>query len=215
MKTLFLIFGFIVISFSCFSQDLIVRTNGNTIDCKIISVDSVNVSFTYRHRDMEVETKLAMNLIEKIIYEGETNQSIIIPDSIYLKKVSGKFQYIHNEKPLNNNQLYGLLSLNKLATVELQKANSSRAAAMIFGFAGGFMIGWPLGTLIAGGEPKWYLAGIGGGLILLSIPFSLEAKSNIRDAVDIYNEGIKNTSMVKMQLLLGFTQNGIGVRLIF
>lgn len=43
----------------------------------------------------------------------------------------------------------------------------------VLGFAGGALIGWPLGTALGGGDPEWYLAGIGavlvGGAIALEI----------------------------------------------
>lgn len=33
---------------------------------------------------------------------------------------------------------------------------------IILSYAGGFMIGWPIGTAIGGGKPAWALAGIWG-----------------------------------------------------
>ena len=39
----------------------------------------------------------------------------------------------------------------------------------IFSYAGGFMIGYPLGTALGGGEPNWAMANIGAGLKAASI----------------------------------------------
>ena len=60
MKTLALIFGFILISLSGFSQDLIIRTNGTTLECRIISVDSTYANFTFWNGSLQVETRLEM-----------------------------------------------------------------------------------------------------------------------------------------------------------
>ena len=35
---------------------------------------------------------------------------------------------------------------------------------------GGFLIGWPLGTALAGGDPNWTLAAIGAGCVAIAIP---------------------------------------------
>ncbi len=57
-----------------------------------------------------------------------------------------------------------------------------------FGFAGGFLVGWPLGTAVFGGKPNWALAGIGAGLIGVSIPFSSAFNRHAKRAVRIFND---------------------------
>lgn len=48
--------------------------------------------------------------------------------------------------------------------------------AYIFGFSGGYLIGWPIGEAIGGGDPQWYLAGIGTGLVGVAFLFDVLGK---------------------------------------
>jgi hypothetical protein len=215
MKKFLLFFYIISVSSLCFSQDMILRKNGNTIECNVLRVDSVNVHFKMQRGGVEVETLLAMDEVEKILYEGDFDPNTTVPSEIVVKPLGLTTKYYHNGIPLKNHELAGLLSLNKLAHEEYKKAQGSNAAATIFSLAGGFLVGWPVGTAIAGGEPNWWLAVGGAGLILLSIPMTIDAKEKVYNAVEIYNEGLAQTSEVKTKLMLGFSQNGIGIRLVF
>jgi hypothetical protein len=60
--------------------------------------------------------------------------------------------------------------------------------------AGGALVGWPIGQALAGEDkPLWVLAGAGGGLIAVSIPFSVAASNNLVNAVDAHNAGVGAT----------------------
>ena len=61
---------------------------------------------------------------------------------------------------------------------------------IILSYAGGFMIGWPIGTAIGGGKPAWALAGIGGGLVAVAIPLSISSNKKMETAVRQYNAGL-------------------------
>lgn len=64
--------------------------------------------------------------------------------------------------------------------------------ALILSAAGGALLGWPLGQAIVGEEdPMWALAGVGGGLIAVSIPFAVVADNKVDNAVDAHNERLK------------------------
>lgn len=83
---------------------------------------------------------------------------------------------------------------------------------MILGYAGGFMIGWPLGTAIGGGEPNWALAGIGAGLVVLSIPLSSSAKKKTIKAIELYNQGLVPKKEIEtMSFQFQGTSNGFGL----
>lgn len=70
-----------------------------------------------------------------------------------------------------------------------RKAKANYDAAQFFSFTGGFLVGWPLGTAIAGGDPNWGMAGAGAGLILIGIPFTSAYKKHASNAIRIYNGG--------------------------
>ena len=99
----------------------------------------------------------------------------------------------------------------------MQKAQSNYVGASIFGFTGGFFIGWPVGTAIAGGDAKWVLAGIGAGLVLMAIPMAVGYKRNVTKAVEIYNRDLAAPPEVAraVEWQLGLTAHGVGVAMKF
>lgn len=79
------------------------------------------------------------------------------------------------------------MKIDPEAFQEFKKAKSNYDAAQVIGFAGGFMVGWPLGTALAGGDPQWGLAGGGVALILATIPMNIAFKKHAKKALAIYN----------------------------
>lgn len=134
-------------------------------------------------------------------------------DSIEIKKALGTI-FRQNGKNLTPRQLLDITQSNTEAYKEMKIAKSNYDIGSVFGFAGGFLVGWPLGTAIAGGEPNWTLAGIGAGLIL-SIPFSTAYTKHAKNAVNLYNNGLKSTGLNNVDFKIGLTYNGIGVKVIF
>ena len=78
------------------------------------------------------------------------------------------------------------MQYNQEAYNEFKKAKSSYDAVQVVGFVGGFLIEWPVGTALRGGDPQWGLAGVGAGLILISIPLSSGFSTHAIKAVEIY-----------------------------
>lgn len=135
-------------------------------------------------------------------------------DSISMKKVFGGYQFYQGEQRLNMNQLVNTMKPNEQAYELIKSAQSTNTMAMILSYAGGFMVGWPVGTAIGGGEPNWSLAGIGAGLIVLSIPISQSSNKTARQAVETFNSGLETSSFWdKNKLKLSLTANGIGLTL--
>ena len=135
-------------------------------------------------------------------------------DSIQAVKKLGTV-YQQNGKTLTIAQIEAITKVNPEAANEMKIAKSNYTFSTIFGGIGGGLIGYPIGTVIGGGEPNWTLAGIGAGIALLSIPFSLGSAKHTNNAVRIYNNGLQNSSLPKMVVKLGSTQNGVGVRITF
>ncbi len=134
-------------------------------------------------------------------------------DSITMKKVFGGYQFYHGEKRLNMNQMEALIKTNQEAYQQFKSAKTTNSIASAFGIAGGFLVGWPVGTAIGGGEPNWILAGIGAGLIVISIPISSQFNKQVKHAVNTYNKGMRNTSAFrkKSEWNLSINNNGIGL----
>ncbi len=139
-----------------------------------------------------------------------------VTDTISMKKVFGGYQFYQGEKRLNMNQLVTTMKPNEQAYKQIKSAQSSYTIAMIFGYAGGFMVGWPIGTAIGGGKPNWAMAGIGAGLIVVAIPISHSYNKKAKQAVDTYNNGFQPSSFWdKSEIKLSMTANGIGLSLRF
>ena len=138
-------------------------------------------------------------------------------DSISVKKVFGGYQFYQGENRLNVKQLVNTMKPNEDAYTQIKSAQSSYTMASIVSFAGGFMIGWQLGAAVGGGDPNWAMAGIGAGLIVVTIPISQKFNKQAKQAVETYNQGLQQTSSFwdKSELRFSMTGNGLGLTLRF
>jgi hypothetical protein len=74
-------------------------------------------------------------------------------DSIKMKKVLGGYQFFQHHKFLKMGPLVKTLESNREAYKHIMSAQTANTLGSIIGGAGGFMVGWTLGTTIGGGEP--------------------------------------------------------------
>jgi len=200
---------FIVIGFS-FSQDLIIQKNGKEINCKISKVDSTTIYFSIEKGDNMVDTYIHKSDVEKLIYEKD-KPAIVYSDSITTEKSGLGYQYYCKGHMLTLGELSDKLKVNDLAYSKLESAKSVNTVASILGCIGGFCVGYTLGTAIGGGETSWVLAGIGVGVIIIDIPIAKSAEKKAKEAVHIYNSGIKKkSSSIDNELRLRITKEGIG-----
>jgi len=137
-------------------------------------------------------------------------------DSIIATKVFAGYKFEQSGVLLNGKALLRSMEIDQEAYAMLKKAKTNSDIATVFGFAGGLMLGWPLGTAIAGGDPNWLLAGIGAGCLAIGIPLSMSASKGMLRAVDIYNSNLNGTYFEQGLLLkLGLTAHGIGMTVDF
>ena len=135
-------------------------------------------------------------------------------DSISVKKAFGTV-FKQNGKVLTPKQLMSIVQSNPSAFQEMKVAKNNYSVASVVGFAGGFMVGYPIGTALAGGKADWALAGIGAGLIVASIPFTNAYVGHATNAVKMYNAGLKQTGINQVSYQLGFAAKGIGLKIRF
>jgi len=142
---------------------------------------------------------------------------ISVIDTIEIFKLNGgRVQYKYKGENLTYDRLKFIVQNNALASNYLQKAHSTSGLLSVMGYAGGFLIGYPLGTLIGGGKPNWTLAGIGCGILLVAIPISSSANNNVRKAISTFNsQKTLSQTNVYYDLSLGISQNGFGIYLKF
>jgi hypothetical protein len=135
-------------------------------------------------------------------------------DSISVEKRWGTV-FTQNGKVLKPRQLLEITHVNPEAYQVMQQAKKNYDAGAVIGFIGGFMVGYPCGSAIAGGDPEWALAGVGAGLIALSIPFSTAYVKHTKRAVAIYNGSLVTEKKEVAMVHFGVTSNGIGLKVAF
>lgn len=125
-----------------------------------------------------------------------------------------KNQFRKNGRNLKPKELLNLMSTNPEALKEMTIAKKNADVANVFGFIGGFMIGWPLGSAVAGGKPNWALAGAGVGVVLIAVPFSLKYTRHAKAAVAIYNRDAKQPA-ARVNVRIGISPTGGSLKITF
>jgi hypothetical protein len=120
-----------------------------------------------------------------------------------------------NGKTLRPRQITHIVQSNSEAAPEMKMALSNWNASLVFQISGGFLIGYTIGTASTGDKANWSLAAIGAGLVLVAIPLVTAYTKHARKAVAIYNKGLKYSSLNQLNIRLGITFNGIGLRVSF
>jgi len=139
-----------------------------------------------------------------------TAQSQNSTDSITIVRNNGVI-FMQNSIVLTPKRLTGVLKSNTAAYSELRAARNNAFASSLFGYAGGFCIGYPIGAALSGMEPQWTLAAVGVGLIAFSIPLHAAFVRRTENAVNIYNTGLKKTGCLQKEMHLTATSNGFGL----
>jgi hypothetical protein len=136
---------------------------------------------------------------------------------IDVEKVFGGFKYTQNEELISIGDLVTIMENNTEALEILKKGRTNRSFAGVLGFAGGALVGWPIGTSIGGGDANWTLAGIGAGLIAVSIPISSKSNKRINQAVELYNASLNGTSyyIFNPEFNVVANANGVGFSMNF
>lgn len=137
------------------------------------------------------------------------------PGSIEMQKGFWGTTYWKDNNKISNVEFTNLVKQNPAAFTELKKARTNKAFSTLFSSAGGFLVGWPIGTAAGGGDANWAMAGIGAGLVLVAIPFEIAFNKRAKNAVNTYNNGLGKSSWRKPQVSLGFTQHGMGMKMSF
>lgn len=132
-------------------------------------------------------------------------------DPITLEKAAGSYRFYQAGERLKLGEVVDGMESNQLAYDQIKVARSNYNTAGVFSFIGGACIGWPLGTAIGGGDPEWWLAGIGAGLVVVSIPFTKKFKTNADAALDTFNTGFSQ-HQPKPDIRLTLAGNGLGLQ---
>lgn len=138
-------------------------------------------------------------------------------DSIQMIKVGNNYRCEQNGHILNLRQLTGIMKTDKEATAHLKLAKLSNDISVLLGFTGGVLIGYPIGSYIAGKGVNLSMFAVGIGFLIVDIPLNIATKRNLTRAINRYNSSISGTGLINKacDLHMGITQNGIGITLKF
>ena len=135
-------------------------------------------------------------------------------DSIKVKEGSGTVFQQNGEK-LSPQELLSITESNNEAHKEMEIAKINYDVGMTLGFTGGFLVGWPFGRTLTGGDFDWSLAGAGAALIIAGLPFNSSYKKHAKEAARIYNSGFYQAAANKTELNIGLTSHGVGLTVSF
>ncbi|MBL0742347.1 hypothetical protein [Chryseolinea lacunae] len=124
-------------------------------------------------------------------------------------------KFYQGSKLLKPAEVLNIMKPNDQAYAAFKKAKTNADAASVVGFVGGALIGWPLGTAIAGGDPQWGLAAGGAALLLIGIPLSQGFTKNANMAFDLYNHGDTTAKSYAPKMYVGVRGAGVGVAVRF
>jgi hypothetical protein len=146
---------------------------------------------------------------------GQTPQ-----DTISVVKLNRGYQYFKEDKQLNIDEIAFAVRSNEVAYQMVKSAQANNTLGMVLGYAGGFMIGWPIGTALGGGDPNWTIAGVGVAVAILGFSVGSGSQRKVKEAVDMYNAGLgtvylRDPSVRGTELRLSLTEFGIGLTLNF
>ncbi len=138
-------------------------------------------------------------------------------DSIQVINVGSNYRCEQNGHVLNLRQITQLMKTDKEATKYLKSAKLSNGISVILGCAGGFLIGYPIGTYIAGRGVDLSMLAVGISFLVVDIPVNIATKRNLIKAINHYNSNQSGTGSMNnaYDIQMGLTQNGIGITLRF
>jgi hypothetical protein len=138
-------------------------------------------------------------------------------DSFYVKKnfFTG-MQVYQGVQRLNIGAAADAMQANPEAYQLMKSAQKNRTWSTITSIVGGALIGYPLGTSLAGAETNWTPAYIGGAVVIVSAVLNAAFEKKTRTAVEVYNNGLRSKAYRSApQLHLNFGGTNIGLALKF
>lgn len=217
LKNIVTLAVFFIASVTLFAQDTIVLRNGNEIQALVLEVGVNDIKYKRADNpDGPIYTleKLKISLIrytngsEEVfddIDSSATPDGNQQPAPPILSYSNGVYQNGYKIPPY---QVQEIMSADKEA---LKRYNGGRTLYLVgrtIAYPCAFLLGWDLGTRIAGGEGNGALLGVGVGGLAVGFILSNLGDNKMKTSVQLYNSKInKETSY---QIDFGFTQSGVG-----
>ena len=113
-----------------------------------------------------------------------------------------------NGKNLSVKEITEITSSNAISQEEMRIAKKNHNVMSFFSMVGGALIGFPIGTMIGGGEPKWELAAVGAGFVIIGIPFQIGYSKHTKKAINEFYS-INHIPTKKNEIKFALINNGL------
>jgi hypothetical protein len=123
--------------------------------------------------------------------------------------------YVKDGKSLTTHRLFKIISANPETLPEISSTRNNNIYSWIFGGAGGFILGYQMGTSYSRTTPNWFALGAAAGLIGISMPFEIAKAKHTKRAVLIYNKDFLHTTKTKAIYNFGISNDGAGIKITF
>lgn len=134
------------------------------------------------------------------VFSQTNNDSITINDYGFRK-------IIFQGKKVTANEALPIMRSNSRAYQEMTFAKLDRDISNWMVFCGLGLVAIPLVKTSNRQNPNWYLASIGGSLLVFSFPFREAFSNHYYNAVRIYNDGLNTNEKDNISLNIGLTTN--------
>lgn len=136
-------------------------------------------------------------------------------DEVVVQKKGLGFAYYHGGREISKNELLYVLKNDPEAQRMIKKSNRNIFPGKVLRYAGAATLGLAVGTYLTGGAPSWTAAGIGAGLVFISLPFTGAVLKHEQEAIYVYNGGVQYASKPKVDMTLGYEQYGATLKINF
>lgn len=138
------------------------------------------------------------------------NISFLNGQEIKIHRFQGGYKYTQNKNVLKLKNLAFAVNANEEASNLAVSAKAYADLSFGIAFIGGAFVGAPIGKAMAGGDPKWISAGIGGGLILMGLQGYKISGDKAKAAIDIHNNNLSYQPSYSPEIHLTVTASGLG-----
>ena len=170
---------------------------------------------------MNIRTFMPFSSLLSFLLFFHTLQSQQLSDSLKIVNKTAGYGYSYKGAKVTFMGLGRILYTNEKAFHYYQVSSTNRTAANVMLVVGGavFVFG-SLVTIMMKNENKtqanvFSAAWIGLPIMLIAVPLHIIAKSNIKKAIQIYNQGPAPAASLKMKASVGITSTGPGILINF
>jgi hypothetical protein len=229
IKQIFFTIFFIAIAFCCFAQDIIVTTDAQKIEAKILEVSESVVKYKEMDNIEGPTFVLSTENISSIIYEngkvtlyqGTLTEERKLDEpktaTSYVTRLGEKYTYKGNV--MTGDEYANFLRINCPNAYHIYHSGYtiSYVGICFLAFAAGLEFGTLIGGAILGGYnyTSMTLVYCGLGCMVVSVPLLIVGFNKMHKSVDVFNQECLNINRTQSYWSINANRQGIGIALNF